>query len=125
MLNVAAAWELLRQHLDPVVLSKELVGAGSAAVARGGQLDRVGPEAGVVDAARALSDKGLAAIVDRELLAHGQIFMFAGQYAGRCEATGYSQGVLERRRALGMPEASAVYLSQCCIIDSPEAYLPP
>ena len=128
--NVKGAWELLRLHLDPVVLSQELVGADGAVAAEAGSAgsrrDDACPDTGAsVDVPRALSDKGLSAIVDRELLAHGQVFMYAGQYAGRCEATGYSQGVRERRRALGMPEASSIYVSQCCIVDSPEAYLPP
>jgi hypothetical protein len=122
--NVREAWELLRMHLNPVVLSQELVETGSTEGAGG--LGRAAPESEAqVDVARAMKDKGLSAIVDRELLAQGQVFIYAGQYAGRCEATGYSQGVRERRRALGMSDGSSVYVEQCCIIDSPESYLPP
>ncbi len=32
---------------------------------------------------------GMGAVVDAELLAGGEIFLYAGQYAGSCEPTGY------------------------------------
>jgi hypothetical protein len=109
------AWHLIRENLNPIFLSSHLLHAGG---------DKIGAKRSTVHVLRAFADKGLAAILDRELLARGQVFLYAGQYAGRCEATGYSESVRERRQGLGMDNASSVYLSECCIIDSPTAYLP-
>ena len=109
--NVEEAWHFLREHLNPVVLSSHLLHAEAS-----GDTE--------VNVVQALADKGLAAIIDRELLARGQEFLYAGQYAGRCEATGYSEGVRERRRELGAAAESSLFVSDCCILDSPQAYVP-
>ena len=69
--NVEEAWHFLREHLNPVVLSSHLLHAEAS-----GDTE--------VNVVQALADKGLAAIIDRELLARGQEFLYAGQYAGRC-----------------------------------------
>ena len=118
--NVQGAWELLRMHLDPVVLSQELVSAvGAVAVeavsARRGSDDACPDTGASVDVARACRTRASLPSSTGSFWRTGSRSSFTqAEYAGRCKTTGYSKGVRERRRVFGMPEASD---SQCCIAD--------
>jgi len=124
--NTQEAWQMLQDHLHPVVFSSLLSMRRDSERTRDVHARIRAFNVSVVDdedGDEAFADKGLAAIIDRELLAQGHMFVYAGQYAGRCEATGYSEAVRERRSTLGMEEESSIYVTQCCITDSPSAYL--